>query len=170
MTAGASSSNLVTKTCSKCGLAADQFKGNQCIECVRKYARERARRIRAADPEKSRQYLRDYWRDNPERVKAWTDRYQFAAFGLTRASYEAMLEAQDGRCAICRRASPGGKGRWHIDHDHSCCGPRKACGECIRGLLCFSCNAALGYMRDSPATLIAAADYLISHERLESIR
>ena len=37
---------------------------------------------------------------------------------------------------------------------------RRSCGKCIRGLLCKSCNHALGYMKDNPDVLRAAADYV----------
>jgi hypothetical protein len=53
-------------------------------------------------------------------------------FGLTREDFKKMLDAQDGRCAICRRTS---KRNFSIDHDHKT--------HCIRGLLCTNCNALI---------------------------
>jgi hypothetical protein len=51
---------------------------------------------------------------------------------------------------MCRK--PFGDDEYpQVDHDHACCPapppkfPLKSCGKCIRGLLCFRCNTALGY-------------------------
>jgi hypothetical protein len=88
-------------------------------------------------------------------------RKHLASMGLTPEEFEQLLEDQGRACAVCRRPEPGGKGRWHIDHDHSCCGKKRACKSCIRGLLCFSCNIALGYLGEDPVVLLAAADYLL---------
>ena len=86
--------------------------------------------------------------------------------GLTRVEFDALLSLQGNKCAICDRTEPGGKGRWHVDHDHDCSehGPKRACQKCYRGLLCFNCNVALGYLGDSPMTLLRAADYLMEWE------
>lgn len=51
--------------------------------------------------------------------------------------------------------------RMVVDHDHNCCpGTVSACGRCVRGLICVTCNAAIGLLRDSPATARSAAAYL----------
>ena len=76
-----------------------------------------------------------------------------------------MLEARG--CAICGSAETKGQGSKHgqfsVDHDHSCCPDRtKSCGKCVRGLLCNHCNVILGFAKDNPDLLIAAAAYLVS--------
>lgn len=75
-------------------------------------------------------------------------------FGLTLVAYFAMLDAQGGRCAICRTDTPGGRGDWCVDHDHSF--------THVRGLLCGGCNSGLGHFRDSTSSLRAAVRYLES--------
>lgn len=68
-----------------------------------------------------------------------------ARYGLTPETFDALLEAQGRRCAICRADDPGGVGTWHIDHDHECCPERRrSCGGCVRGLLCMQCNHRVG--------------------------
>ncbi len=71
--------------------------------------------------------------------------------GITLAEYEALLVKQNGACAVCRDACDSGM-RLAVDHDHST-------GR-IRGLLCRRCNQGIGVMRDDPARLRRAADYL----------
>jgi hypothetical protein len=74
-------------------------------------------------------------------------------YGLTQHDWDAMVEQQGNRCAICRGDKPGGRGElWHIDHDHET-------GN-VRGLLCHACNVGLGNFRDDPALLEAAAAYI----------
>ncbi|MFG2001358.1 endonuclease VII domain-containing protein [Spirillospora sp. NPDC048911] len=50
-------------------------------------------------------------------------------------------------CPICRSASAA-----HVDHCHET--------GAVRGLLCPECNTGMGQLRDDPATLRRAADYL----------
>lgn len=74
-------------------------------------------------------------------------------YGLTVSEYQAMLKAQDNRCALCLGDWRGWNGSGpHIDHDH-------VTGR-VRGLLCGHCNSSLGRFGDDPALLRRAADYL----------
>jgi len=68
-------------------------------------------------------------------------------YGISDDAYQALVQAEDGRCAICKEAA-----KLHLDHDHQT-------GK-IRGLLCGACNRAIGMMQDNPARLRAAAAYL----------
>jgi recombination endonuclease VII len=75
-----------------------------------------------------------------------------AKYGLTLEAYGAMVEQQNGVCAICQE-SPRGH-RLDVDHDHTT-------GR-VRGLLCDRCNRMLGQGRENPALLEAGVRYLRS--------
>jgi hypothetical protein len=67
-----------------------------------------------------------------------------------------MVAAQHDVCAICHEPETVEKyGRVQplsVDHDH-------VTGQ-VRRLLCNSCNRGIGYFRDNPVLLRAAAEYL----------
>jgi hypothetical protein len=73
-------------------------------------------------------------------------------YGLSPQEY-ATLVAAHPVCDICGRS---GSEKWPyklwVDHDHST--------KKIRGMLCASCNRALGYFRDNPNFCRNAAEYL----------
>jgi hypothetical protein len=77
-------------------------------------------------------------------------------YGITYAQYEEMLDAQDGRCAICTRTETrtvaGRVFRLAVDHDAET-------GQ-VRGLLCTWCNMGIGHFDHDIARLRAAIAYL----------
>lgn len=77
-------------------------------------------------------------------------------YGIDEAGYQALFQAQAGKCAICGTPAEETKGRnpgrLVIDHDHKT--------KTVRGLLCGTCNVVLGLMRDDPASFERAAVYL----------
>ena len=87
----------------------------------------------------------------------FNDIQQLKKFGLTKESYNTLLKEQNNKCAVCR-ASIGHISknktncRLAVDHDHKT-------GK-IRGLLCGSCNRALGLLKDSINNLQNAISYL----------
>lgn len=132
-----------------------------CREVKYRSAEAVARRKRyyAENRDSRRTHKEDWYRSHPE---AWR-RHRLARFGITPEEFDARFDAQDQRCAICHadrpQFSPGGG--WHLDHDHSCCPGKKACGQCIRGILCSRCNRAIGMFNDDAKLLAAAVEYLL---------
>lgn len=70
-------------------------------------------------------------------------------YGITIDTYESILLEQDGVCAICLMKK---EETLHVDHCHNT-------GK-VRGLLCGSCNRALGLMKDNTDFLLKAIQYL----------
>ncbi|MER5719219.1 endonuclease VII domain-containing protein [Streptomyces sp. NPDC002132] len=68
-------------------------------------------------------------------------------YGLTEAERDELVSSQGGVCCICLAAAPE-----HVDHCHQT-------GR-VRGVLCFSCNAALGQFKDRPDAIRRAAAYV----------
>lgn len=87
------------------------------------------------------------------RHQGWQRRW-----GLLPGDIQDRVEKQGG-CAVCHTFNPGTKG-WCVDHDHTCCPGNASCGSCIRGILCGSCNLALGQFKDDAEVARSAATYL----------
>ena len=68
-------------------------------------------------------------------------------YGITEAERDELIASQGGVCCICLSAVPE-----HVDHCHKT-------GR-VRGVLCFSCNAALGQFKDRPDAIRRAAAYV----------
>jgi hypothetical protein len=112
-------------------LLADSVYGVRCKICKKRENKN----FEKTHPEKQRKYKRKKIGWSPERV-------------------DNFLIAQGNRCAICNETF--GTDRWegpHADHTHS--EPPQP-----RGLLCNTCNRALGMLKDKPEIMRAAADYL----------
>jgi prepilin-type processing-associated H-X9-DG protein len=82
-------------------------------------------------------------------------------YGISLATYDAMLASQNGVCAICAKSEtgkiPSGEIKpFSVDHNHKT-------GE-IRGLLCTQCNYMIGHCRESREILLAGIAYLDKHE------
>ena len=74
-------------------------------------------------------------------------------YGITLSEYEEMLRSQDNRCATCNKHQTEVHRKiLHVDHCHET-------GQ-VRGLLCRSCNVALGFVEDSEDTLTEMILYL----------
>ncbi len=99
----------------------------------------------------------DWDKPNVRRRKKLLDGY-----GLTADEYNRLLAKQKGRCAVCGGSSNSSRASsdlsFCVDHDH-------ITGQ-VRGLLCGSCNRAIGMLKDDPAIIEAAAQYVRSHRQV----
>lgn len=99
-------------------------------------------------------YSRQWIRQNPRQAKSIQLKKMY---GITIDQYEAMFLAQNNVCAICFKSEQskdkdGGARGMPVDHCHTT-------GE-VRGLLCTSCNRALGMFKDNVDNLRSAIKYL----------
>jgi len=76
-------------------------------------------------------------------------------YNIPYSRYEQIKKEQKDSCAICSK-----KEKLLIDHDHSCCPGVGSCGRCVRGLVCFKCNVALGMVSDNKNILNSMILYL----------
>lgn len=124
------------RPCAKCGRGrAERFyvspRGRVCASCRRRRVQHTARDVRLLE-----------------------------TYGITLEEYAALLDAQDGRCAICRGTRPG---NLDVDHDHAITRAGHPARDSVRGLLCKRCNRRLlAAATDSPVILAAAIEYLNS--------
>lgn len=111
---------------------------------------KKTRPRRAEDPGPR---CRTHWRAEKLRRKGATHEKRVQeTYGLEAGEYARLYEFQDGRCALCRRATGASK-RLAVDHDH-------ATGA-VRGLCCGVCNKwILGHARDSVAYFQRCIRYL----------
>lgn len=74
-------------------------------------------------------------------------------YGITREQYDSMLQSVGGVCEICKDKPENSTwGHLVVDHHHS--------SGAVRGLVCSSCNTALGMFRENPKILDGMAAYL----------
>ena len=85
-------------------------------------------------------------RQSPESRRKSNRKYRISSYGLTHEQFDRLLAAQQHTCGMCHEVFEEGR-LIHVDHDHACCREKnRSCGECIRGLLCHTCNIALGHI------------------------
>jgi hypothetical protein len=162
----------IMKTCSRCNTSksTDDFenrkrskdgKDTQCKACRKllradptraSKANARTRAWASADPERALQCASQSYKKN--RTARLHGRRKYL-YGLEPEHFEQMKQAQNNKCGICPATEPGGRGNWHVDHNHET--------GAVRSLLCADCNTGLGKFKDSPALLIAAAQYVQHH-------
>lgn len=145
-----------TKTCRRCEttkLVGEFHKDSRSRDGLYSYCKqcnsEKATAWKKANPDRERAYSRKRAASGLNRAAI-----RFRKYGIGPAEYAALYDSQGGACAICKRTASGRKDSTElcVDHCHT--------STAIRGLLCHSCNRALGLFKESEDSLKAAIAYL----------
>jgi len=95
-------------------------------------------------------YYKKYYEKNKEKAY-WRNLKN--KFGLSKETFWDLFFTQDGKCGLCRKPFESFRGNaLHVDHCHDT-------GQ-VRGLLCMTCNVALGMLGDNVQGLERALNYL----------
>jgi hypothetical protein len=94
---------------------------------------------------------------HPRRKREWYERNGRnlelqRRYGITEKEFDALLEAQDYRCAICLVHQNSLPKRLNVDHNHET--------NKVRGLLCYDCNRNFIGNNTDPEKYRRAAEYL----------
>ncbi|MGZ4126863.1 MAG: endonuclease VII domain-containing protein [Actinomycetota bacterium] len=68
-------------------------------------------------------------------------------YGIEPTEFDRLLASQSGLCAVCGLPNPT-----QVDHDHRT--------GAVRGILCLSCNAAVGAFGERADIILKAIEYL----------
>lgn len=128
----------VERMCTKCGVTkpVSDFHKNGTLRGVPKFKTE-CKECRKAAPDATRPY------------------HLKSRYGITISDYDRMEQEQNGLCLICHRPETQRK-RLAVDHCHKT-------GK-VRGLLCTTCNSAIGHLLDDPDVIDRAAAYVRRHQ------
>ena len=131
-----------TKICTTCGVEKDinqfYFRGGNYSPNSRKSKCKECDKKRVAE--------------NYDPIR-YQEQHLKRSYGITLNEYNQMLADQNHKCITCGTTEPGGKhGKFMVDHSH-------ITGK-VRGLLCKSCNIALGEVKDNRQTLQKMIEYL----------
>ena len=128
--------------------------GSKNIDYLREQWRKQAKSYREKDIETARKRNREsYSRHREERII-----YQKTkAYGITKEQYSKMLLDRNGKCDICQNIVA----QLVVDHNHKT--------GAIRGMLCHTCNQAIGLFRENTLTIEKAIEYL-NADKLDKIK
>lgn len=127
--------------CRRCGKHPPKPNRTRCASC--------STHENAADRMRNRQTGRAkaYYHAHKDKYRDW---FMRRTYGITLATYEELLRQQNGGCAVCHKKPQ----KRHLDIDHC-----HKSGK-VRGLLCASCNTALGHLQENATFFKAALVYL----------
>lgn len=130
----------IASACRECASITSRESYNRCIDKRTSYWKARTKEQRQLEYQKLK--------NSGAKL-----RHDLQRYGLTETEYNQLVKKQNGVCRCCGISPEQTKfSRLAVDHNHKT-------GK-VRGLLCGSCNRALGMLRENVKTLEAMICYL----------
>lgn len=142
-----------------------------CVQCKRNIGLNYYKKNRTKILERGKAYRlynnekKRVWYHNRSEFAVQKDRHKWwKKSGIDPDQAQSLFDNHNGFCGICNTNVPGGRGTWHVDHDHTT-------GQ-VRALLCSVCNVFLGKLekRINNNTIDRFYKYLRDHNRRSSIK
>lgn len=159
-----------------CGIEFIAYRKNSvycCSNCYNEEMKIRRQIKNKENPNIQANRASKYWENNKDKVakksREWKNSFSKEEwslynrrinlkrhYSLTLEEYDKLSQQSDNKCYICEKEETahrkGQKFQLAVDHCHVT--------KKVRGLLCMSCNQALGLFKDNEAILEKAIQYL----------
>lgn len=132
----------------------DEILNNQKIYLSDPEVQKRRKNYYAENSEQQKVYHAEYYKKVNLKKRSYN---RLKKYGVSQAEYDQMFENQEGKCLGCNRHQSKLTRNLCVDHCHTS-------GK-IRGLLCYKCNSAIGYMEENIDTMHNLIKYLIEHQK-----
>ena len=155
---------IIYKKCCVCGEIKEQSEfckhRRMCKTCRKEDRKKYDKKYHI----KNKKKIKEYRKQNKKKIKEHREKNKDKSrdyhlkrkHNITYVEYLQMVDKQNNVCAICNKPEvckrQGNIKLLAVDHSHKT-------GE-IRGLLCYACNSAIGYAKESTEVLKQAITYI----------
>ncbi len=152
--------------CSKCDKGVYRKETVLCMSCNAKERTGKVRVDKELQRKRTKEYKQKYFQKNKKKIyqrrkskpidfERKQHYYIKSRYGISKVQYDKMLIDRNYTCDICGYVQPENATKiekLYIDHCHVT--------NKIRGLICFSCNNAIGHFKDKIDVMKRAIKYL----------
>ena len=134
-----------------------------CKNCYDKWLKKNNPKFLQSQKDNHKKWIDAHREENKRYKQDWTAKQDplynrirnLKKYGLTIASYDELLQRQNGVCFICQQPPKKDK-NLHVDHNHKT-------GN-VRGLLCFRCNFGLSFFGEDEGNITRLYDYICKNQ------
>ncbi len=143
---------LLTKMSVRYQTKKDHILNNQKVYLSNPEVQEKRKKYYIEKSEQQKAYHEKYYKKISSKKRSYN---RYKKYGISQIEYDKMFIDQDGKCLGCTKHQSELTRELCVDHCHKS-------GK-IRGLLCYKCNLAIGFVEDDIDTMNNLIKYLSKH-------